>query len=77
MYNDVTIIYLRGFFLCVSADTVDDRDWSSLQKNTFDNMSDYLARKEERMRQKNAAKVPAETLSSHPSTAAKRAKLDP
>lgn len=36
------------------------RDWLQLRKHTFDNMSTYLAKKEERIRSKVAAKETTE-----------------
>ena len=44
-----------------SAECGEGMDWSSLRKTTIDNMTDYLARKEERIRQKT--KPP--TVTSH------------
>lgn len=39
-------------------DCRDDRDWSALRKHTFDNMTGYLVRKEQRIHQKAIATQP-------------------
>lgn len=40
----------------VVLDCTDGRDWSALRKHTFDNMTDYLLRKEQRLSQKASVK---------------------
>lgn len=43
-------------YVLVALDCTDDRDWSALRKHTFDNMTDYLLRKEQRLTQKASVK---------------------
>ncbi len=50
------------------------RDWSQLRKHTFDNMSAYLARKEERIRSRKEGKLTTDSegpLQPHPPKAPK------
>ena len=53
---------VRTILHCLAAGCVDDRDWSGLRKHTYDNMSSYLARKEQRVREKAVGKEQLPTV---------------